>query len=204
MSLKSRHRRSFKSGRTPILVATGVTARGLDVKNVLHIINFDLPSITHGGIDEYVHRIGRTGRIGNEGLSTSFYNDRNEDLGPLLVKLLIEAGQNVPEFLEGYKPQEGEEIDWDDQSEHEEDETEGSSKEAAGFENGMKDFNGYGNENDFEKSNGHGNRAPATDFGAKEKVHFQAPSPKPEKVATFRAPSPQYEAAADGGASGDW
>lgn len=43
------------------MVATGVMARGLDVANVLHVINYDLPLAMHGGINEYVHRIGRTG-----------------------------------------------------------------------------------------------------------------------------------------------
>lgn len=52
--------RDFKSGRRNILVATGVAARGLDIDNVKHVINFDLPK----NIDEYVHRIGRTGRVG--------------------------------------------------------------------------------------------------------------------------------------------
>ncbi|CAI9774468.1 unnamed protein product [Fraxinus pennsylvanica] len=50
--------RSFKSGMTPILVATDVAARGLDIPHVAHVVNFDLPN----DIDDYVHRIGRTGR----------------------------------------------------------------------------------------------------------------------------------------------
>ncbi|GFH30877.1 uncharacterized protein HaLaN_29806, partial [Haematococcus lacustris] len=54
--------RSFKSGRTPIMVATDVAARGLDIPHVTHVINFDLPK----DIDDYVHRIGRTGRAGKK------------------------------------------------------------------------------------------------------------------------------------------
>jgi ATP-dependent RNA helicase DDX3X len=50
--------RNFRSGRSPILITTGVTARGIDVRNVRHVINYDLPSIEHGGISEYIHRIG--------------------------------------------------------------------------------------------------------------------------------------------------
>lgn len=50
--------RAFRSGQAPILVATGVTARGIDVRNVMHVINYDLPSMDHGGIEEYTHRIG--------------------------------------------------------------------------------------------------------------------------------------------------
>ncbi|XP_047942024.1 DEAD-box ATP-dependent RNA helicase 37-like isoform X2 [Salvia hispanica] len=65
--------RSFKSGRTPILVATDVAARGLDIPHVSHVINFDLPN----DIDDYVHRIGRTGRAGKSGLATAFFNEKN-------------------------------------------------------------------------------------------------------------------------------
>ncbi|KIW25120.1 uncharacterized protein PV07_10784 [Cladophialophora immunda] len=97
--------RSFKGGQTPILVATGVTARGLDVRNVMHVINFDLPSADHDGKNEYVHRIGRTARIGNEGLATSFYNEGDEALGPFLTKILLETNQDVPDFLTHFKPE---------------------------------------------------------------------------------------------------
>ncbi|RAL68283.1 hypothetical protein DID88_007014 [Monilinia fructigena] len=79
--------RAFRNGKTPIMIATGVSSRGLDVHNVMHVINFDLPSNAHGGIDEYTHRIGRTGRIGNMGLASSFYNTRNEDIAEALAYL---------------------------------------------------------------------------------------------------------------------
>ncbi|KIW07876.1 uncharacterized protein PV09_01789 [Verruconis gallopava] len=97
----------FRSGATPILITTGVAARGIDVANVLHVINYDLPSTSHGGIDEYVHRIGRTGRLGHLGLATSFYNERNDDLAPDLVKILMETNQEIPDFLEDFKPTDG-------------------------------------------------------------------------------------------------
>lgn len=51
--------RAFRSGNSPILIATGVSARGIDVRNVRHVVNYDLPSIDHGGIEEYTHRIGK-------------------------------------------------------------------------------------------------------------------------------------------------
>jgi ATP-dependent RNA helicase DDX3X len=54
--------RSFRSGQAPILIATGVTARGIDVRNVMHVINYDIPSMEHGGIEEYTHRIGKLTR----------------------------------------------------------------------------------------------------------------------------------------------
>ncbi|KAL7753687.1 DEAD-box ATP-dependent RNA helicase [Sorochytrium milnesiophthora] len=88
---------SFRSARTPILVATAVAARGLDIPNVTHVINYDLPS----DIDDYVHRIGRTGRAGNMGTATSFFNmDKNRNVVKDLVEILREANQEIPQFLE--------------------------------------------------------------------------------------------------------
>lgn len=87
--------RRFRSGQTPILVATAVAARGLDIPHVRHVINFDLPS----DVEEYVHRIGRTGRMGNLGVATSFFNDNNRGLARELVQLLVEAKQDVPNWL---------------------------------------------------------------------------------------------------------
>lgn len=63
----------FRTGRMPVLVATSVAARGLDIKDVRHVINYDMPK----EIDEYVHRIGRTGRVGNVGMATSFFDPEN-------------------------------------------------------------------------------------------------------------------------------
>ncbi|KAI0405479.1 P-loop containing nucleoside triphosphate hydrolase protein [Xylaria palmicola] len=97
--------RAFRAGKTPLLITTGVTARGIDVRNVMHVINYDLPSMDHGGIQEYVHRIGRTGRIGHHGLATSFYTERDEPIGKLLTMTLMETGQPIPDFLEQHKPE---------------------------------------------------------------------------------------------------
>lgn len=88
--------RCFRNGVCPILVATAVAARGLDITNVKHVINFDLPT----DVEEYVHRIGRTGRMGNLGVATSFFNDKNRNIAGDLLELLVEAKQIVPEFLE--------------------------------------------------------------------------------------------------------
>ncbi|CAO3610911.1 unnamed protein product [Cunninghamella blakesleeana] len=87
---------SFRSGRTPIMVATAVAARGLDIANVSHVISFDLPT----DIDDYVHRIGRTGRAGNTGLATAFFNRNNKNIVNDFIDILSEANQEVPEFLE--------------------------------------------------------------------------------------------------------
>ncbi|KAI0548516.1 P-loop containing nucleoside triphosphate hydrolase protein [Xylaria curta] len=97
--------RAFRAGKTPLLITTGVTARGIDVRNVMHVINYDLPSMEHGGIQEYTHRIGRTGRIGHHGVATSFYTERDEPMAKLLTMTLMETGQAIPEFLEQYKPE---------------------------------------------------------------------------------------------------
>ena len=86
----------FRTGRCPILVATAVAARGLDIPNVTHVVNYDLPT----DIDDYVHRIGRTGRAGNTGKSTAFFNRGNRGIVRDLVDLLKEAHQEVPQFLE--------------------------------------------------------------------------------------------------------
>lgn len=88
----------FRNGTCPILVATAVAARGLDIPHVKHVINFDLPS----DIEEYVHRIGRTGRMGNVGLATSFFNDNNRNLVRDLMELLQETKQKVPDWLESF------------------------------------------------------------------------------------------------------
>ncbi|KAL2923959.1 DEAD-box ATP-dependent RNA helicase 37 [Bienertia sinuspersici] len=90
--------RSFKSGNTPILVATDVAARGLDIPHVAHVINFDLPN----DIDDYVHRIGRTGRAGKSGLATAFFNENNMQLSRSLAELMQEANQEVPDWLLRY------------------------------------------------------------------------------------------------------
>ena len=118
-----------------------MTARGLDVANVKHVINYDLPSTQFDGITEYVHRIGRTARIGNEGKATSFYNDRNEDIAEDLVKILLESKQEVPDFLEGFKPADPDTIEWRDGSDDESDDGLGSG---AGFETGGFGDGGFG------------------------------------------------------------
>ncbi|GMI14077.1 hypothetical protein TrVE_jg2955 [Triparma verrucosa] len=87
---------SFKCGRTPVMVATDVASRGLDIPNVTQVVNFDLP----GNIDDYVHRIGRTGRVGNTGASLSFVNERNSNIIRELFELLTENEQECPKWLE--------------------------------------------------------------------------------------------------------
>ena len=63
---------SFKSGAVPLLVATDVASRGLDISGISHVINYDVPISP----DVYVHRIGRTGRVGRSGRAITFYEPR--------------------------------------------------------------------------------------------------------------------------------
>jgi len=93
---RSRAVDAYRQGVKDILVATDVASKGLDFTNIQHVINYDMPD----DIENYVHRIGRTGRSGNQGLSTTFINKSNEESVLLDLKhLLIEAKQNVPPFL---------------------------------------------------------------------------------------------------------
>jgi ATP-dependent RNA helicase DDX3X len=95
-SLRTAAIRSFASGQTPFLIATNVAARGLDIDNVAHVINYDMPNT----IEDYVHRIGRTGRAGKSGISTSFISSSlHGHVIPKLVELLQDANQPVPDWM---------------------------------------------------------------------------------------------------------
>ncbi|VDN58063.1 unnamed protein product [Dracunculus medinensis] len=87
---------AFRRGEKDVLVATDVASKGLDFENIQHVINFDMPE----DIENYVHRIGRTGRSGKKGMATTFIN-RKADISVLqdLRALLLEAGQELPLFL---------------------------------------------------------------------------------------------------------
>ena len=87
--------RAFKRGATPVMVATDVASRGLDIPNVTQVVNFDLPT----NVDDYVHRIGRTGRAGNTGSALSFVNEKNSGIVRELRDLLDENDQEVPSWL---------------------------------------------------------------------------------------------------------
>jgi len=81
----------FRSGRAPILVATDVAARGLDVEDVKFVINYDYPN----GTEDYVHRIGRTGRSQKTGTAYTFFTAGNAKQAKDLVEVLREANQVV-------------------------------------------------------------------------------------------------------------
>ncbi|KAL2936260.1 DEAD-box ATP-dependent RNA helicase 30 [Bienertia sinuspersici] len=85
----------FKSGRSPVMIATDVAARGLDVKDIKCVINYDFPS----SVEDYIHRIGRTGRAGAKGTAYTFFTQSNAKFTRELIKILREAGQVIPPTL---------------------------------------------------------------------------------------------------------
>ncbi|KAK1279293.1 DEAD-box ATP-dependent RNA helicase 14 [Acorus gramineus] len=82
----------FRTGRSPILVATDVAARGLDIKDIRVVVNYDFPT----GVEDYVHRIGRTGRAGATGVSYTFFCDQDAKHAKDLIKVLEGSNQRVP------------------------------------------------------------------------------------------------------------
>ncbi|KAI1759735.1 P-loop containing nucleoside triphosphate hydrolase protein [Hypoxylon sp. FL1150] len=86
----------FKHGVVPILVATSVAARGLDVKQLKLVVNYDAPN----HLEDYVHRAGRTGRAGNKGTAVSFVTGDQENCAPGIAKALEQSGQPVPPQLD--------------------------------------------------------------------------------------------------------
>ncbi|PON52487.1 ATP-dependent RNA helicase-like protein DB [Parasponia andersonii] len=82
----------FRTGRTPVLVATDVAARGLDIKDIRVVINYDFPT----GVEDYVHRIGRTGRAGASGVAYTFFGEQDAKYASNLIKVLEGANQRVP------------------------------------------------------------------------------------------------------------
>merc|ERR1719474_1821823 len=123
----------FRSGKVSLLVATDVASRGLDIPNVLYVINYDLPN----NIDSYVHRIGRTGRCGNNGNAISFVNEQNKPVIKPLMELLKESKSEIPQwFADLY------------------------------YKYSSYSFSGYGGRNKYGRSGGggHGNKFGARDF----------------------------------------
>ena len=84
----------FTQGNCPVLVATDVASRGLDIPNVVHVINFDMPHEI-----DLMRRIRRTGRAGNKGVATSFMNESNMNLSCELLSILEETSSTIPSWL---------------------------------------------------------------------------------------------------------
>lgn len=85
----------FKAGTSPILVATDVAARGLDIPDVSHVINYSFPLT----VEDYIHRIGRTGRGGKTGCSHTLFTKYDKTLAGELVNVLREASVEIPPEL---------------------------------------------------------------------------------------------------------
>ena len=89
----------FKRGTIRVLVATDVAARGLDVKDIQVVINYDFPGGVNG-VEDYVHRIGRTGRAGATGKAFTLFTRGDSKRASQLIGVLKRAGQNIPEELQ--------------------------------------------------------------------------------------------------------
>ena len=86
----------FKAGVVPILIATSVAARGLDVKQLKLVVNFDAPN----HLEDYVHRAGRTGRAGNTGTAVTFITPEQDRYSVSIAKALKQSGQPVPKDVQ--------------------------------------------------------------------------------------------------------
>lgn len=86
---------SFKTGRTPVMLATDVAARGLDIKGVKLVVNYDVAPCP----DDHIHRIGRTGRAGVPGRAVTFLDHRESKEAREVMRSMEKAGQRVPENL---------------------------------------------------------------------------------------------------------
>ncbi len=87
--------KQFRSGKIRILVATDIAARGIDVAEIAHVVNYDLPQVA----EDYVHRIGRTGRAGSSGTATTFLTSEDTKIWNDIVSLLKKTGSVVPAAL---------------------------------------------------------------------------------------------------------
>lgn len=85
----------FRLCQRPILIATSVAARGLDIPGIELVVNYNMPS----DVKEYVHRIGRTGRAGNRGRSVTFFTEEDRAQAAELIEVIKSANQAPPQFL---------------------------------------------------------------------------------------------------------
>ncbi len=99
-SARVRALRNFSAGRTRILVATDVAARGIDVEAVSHVVNYDLPNVP----ETYVHRIGRTARAGATGVAISFYDQTDSTQRESLRQIERCLGKKIPREAEEPAP----------------------------------------------------------------------------------------------------
>ncbi len=101
----------FKSNKPPILVATDIASRGLDIDQVSHVVNFDLPQTP----EIYVHRIGRTGRAGAEGIAVTFCSGEERSMLREIQKLTRQAIEVMPNYASGKSENRSEDVDSQDE-----------------------------------------------------------------------------------------
>ena len=87
---------NFTNGHIPILIATDVASRGLDFPNVNYVINYDLPK----NLEDYIHRIGRTGRMGQQGTAISLINETNKPIIRKLYQFFKSQNQQIPPWFD--------------------------------------------------------------------------------------------------------
>lgn len=91
---------AFRSGQTRVLVATDIAARGIDITRIAHVINYDLPQVPQ----DYVHRIGRTGRAGVKGNAVSLVTPEERGQWKAIEALLKKSGSNLPQSMQAKNP----------------------------------------------------------------------------------------------------
>lgn len=91
--------REFREGRCPLLIATDVASRGIHIEDVKNVINYDYPNCS----EDYIHRIGRTGRASNKGTAYTFFTPNNRNKARDLIEVLEEAKQEISPRLLGMK-----------------------------------------------------------------------------------------------------
>ena len=90
--VRQRTLQQFRDGQLQVLIATDVMARGIDIDDIRHVVNYEMPA----DMQNYTHRIGRTGRAGKKGVATSFVSDKDADILYDLKTMLKDTGQAVP------------------------------------------------------------------------------------------------------------
>ena len=95
----------FKAGHCKIMIATDIAARGLDISGVDYVVNYDFPK----DIENYIHRIGRTGRSSSKGTSITLFTDDDAGFAKKLVEILKESNQEIPKELYEFISQKREE-----------------------------------------------------------------------------------------------
>ena len=91
--------RKFRAGAVTMVVATDVAARGLDITGIERVINYDYPP-GEGGSEDYIHRIGRTGRAGTSGVADTLFTKADGKHAKELVRILTDAGQRASPELQ--------------------------------------------------------------------------------------------------------